>query len=69
MRKRYLSEHGIGYDLVIQKISSWVVVEKDLEFLALVMDQQTACQVVHQDIKLDGRECETLAMEDFRKIK
>jgi len=55
-----------SYKIVRYKDSKWVRATKDKEMLALCGDMTCAFQVIYQDIKSHGGECDVLSREDFR---
>lgn len=69
MRLRHISQNKTKYDIIKKITSKWTKVEKAGEFFCLTIDEEGALEAIHQDIKKECGECETLSMEDFRKIR
>ena len=62
--KRY-ENNKTKYDIIPQSGSSWVRVEKGKEYLALCMDEESAYQVIYQDVHSEGGSCGYLTKSDF----
>jgi hypothetical protein len=54
-----------SYKIVRYKDSNWVRVVKDKEFLALVMDKESAYQVIYSHINDNSGQCDRLTKKDF----
>ena len=65
MNNKYEND-GVEYYLVPQDGSTWIRIEKDGNFIALCMDQESAFQTIYQDIHNSGGSCGFLTSRDFK---